>query len=85
MYPMPAVPSTENIVAIRCPPNSGSLFHNYKGFFSVLLMAVVDADYKCPERNAVFIQSWPDFLERDRRAVETRRALLKRSESFVMT
>ena len=33
-------------VAIRCPQNSGSLFHNYKGFFSVLLIAVVDADYK---------------------------------------
>jgi len=33
-------------VAIRCPPNSGSLYHNYKGSFSVLLMAVVDAVYK---------------------------------------
>ena len=33
-------------VAIRCPANPGFLFHNYKGFFSVVLMALVDADYK---------------------------------------
>jgi hypothetical protein len=33
-------------VAIRKPPSSGSLFHNYKGFYSVVLMGLVDADYK---------------------------------------
>ncbi|XP_052271808.1 uncharacterized protein LOC127872525 [Dreissena polymorpha] len=33
-------------VAIRCPNNTGSLFHNYKGFFSVVLLALVDADYR---------------------------------------
>lgn len=33
-------------IAIRCPPNTGSLYYNYKGFFSVVLMALVDAMYK---------------------------------------
>jgi len=32
---------------IRCinPKNSGSLFFNYKKYFSVILMAVVDSEY----------------------------------------
>ena len=33
-------------VAMRCPPNGGSLYYNYKGFYSIILMALVDADYK---------------------------------------
>ncbi len=33
-------------VAIVKPNRSGSLFFNYKRFFSIVLMAVVDADYK---------------------------------------
>ena len=33
-------------VAIRCPRNGGSLFYNYKGFHSIVMMALVDSDYK---------------------------------------
>ena len=32
-------------VVIRAPDNSGSLFYNYKGTYSVVLLAVVDWDY----------------------------------------
>jgi len=33
-------------VRIRCPSQSGSLFYNYKKYFSAVLMAVSDANYK---------------------------------------
>ncbi|KAJ8035827.1 Protein ALP1-like [Holothuria leucospilota] len=33
-------------VAIRKPPESGSFYFNYKKFFSIVLMAVVGADYE---------------------------------------
>ena len=32
--------------AVRQPPGSGSLFFNYKNYFSIVLMAVVDAGYR---------------------------------------
>ena len=33
-------------VACRCSPKTGSMFYNLKGFYSVVLMALVHADYK---------------------------------------
>ncbi|XP_033128002.1 putative nuclease HARBI1 [Anneissia japonica] len=33
-------------VALMAPNNSGSLYYNYKNFFSIVFMGLVDADYK---------------------------------------
>lgn len=33
-------------VRIRCPNNTGSVYYNYKDFFSIILLALVDAKYK---------------------------------------
>ena len=33
-------------IAIQVPANTGSQYHNYKQFFSIILMAVVDARYR---------------------------------------
>lgn len=33
-------------VRVKCPPHSGSMFYNYKQFFSIVLQAVADANYR---------------------------------------
>ena len=33
-------------IDITCPKNGGLLYYSYKGFHSIVLMALVDADYK---------------------------------------
>ena len=33
-------------VACKAPPNSGSEYYNYKGFFSIILFTMVTSDYK---------------------------------------
>lgn len=33
-------------IMIKKPPHSGSLFYNYKGHYSTVLLAIADADYR---------------------------------------
>ena len=35
----------EKNIRIQYPPNTGTLFYNYKGFFSIILLGICDAKY----------------------------------------
>lgn len=34
-----------NHIRIECPQNSGTLYYNYKNFFSIILMGICDSNY----------------------------------------
>ena len=33
-------------ITCKCPPRSGSTYYNYKKYYSIVLLALVDSDYK---------------------------------------
>ncbi|XP_073519648.1 uncharacterized protein [Phyllobates terribilis] len=45
-------------VRITQPPNSGSYFYNYKGYFTIIMMALVNANYEFinPHKNVMEIE-----------------------------
>lgn len=33
-------------IRIKCPKSTGSIYHNFKGYFSVVMQAIADANYR---------------------------------------
>ncbi|XP_068214071.1 putative nuclease HARBI1 [Palaemon carinicauda] len=73
-------------IAIKKPPNAGSYYYNYKGFHSIVLMAVADATYKFlyvdagTEGGATDGGTWSNCSLHD--AVEENRTGVPRPESL---
>ena len=39
-------PTIGSCFSLKAPPNSGAAFYNYKQYYSIILLAIVDAKYK---------------------------------------
>jgi hypothetical protein len=48
-------------IPIKAPPKSALLYYNYKGFFSMILLALADADYKIVWASVAEYGSASDF------------------------
>ena len=46
MYLMLWVALDEKHVVLKKPKKTGALYHNYKGFFAIVMLALVDGEYK---------------------------------------
>ncbi|XP_063960239.1 putative nuclease HARBI1 [Lytechinus pictus] len=47
-------------IAVKCPTNAGSVYYNYKGYHSVVLLALVDAEYRFLYVDVGSNGSWSD-------------------------
>ena len=51
----PLVASKKTEENLKKPKNSGALYHNYRGFFSIVILALVDGQY-CSSDGWMWVQ-----------------------------